>query len=127
MSAAHAPARARLEELRLRFDQVALAHSSLNAVVVFRPDLFREEAERQAQDRYGKAAEPGWDSNTQDLADESIGPYDAARHAADWERWIPPESGSIEQIGGERYWAHVIRAYDWPGSHEVQPDTEIWR
>ena len=48
----------RLQELRSRFDHTAFEHPDLDAVVVYRPDLRREEADRQARNLHVKPVDP---------------------------------------------------------------------
>ena len=49
MSATQITDPVRLEELRNRFDSDSFDHPSVDGVVVYRPDLRRKEAERQAR------------------------------------------------------------------------------
>jgi hypothetical protein len=44
----------------------------------------------------------------------------------DWERWVPPDVNSIEQLGGQVYWVRVIRANEHPELCDPGGD-ELWR
>jgi hypothetical protein len=101
---------ARLEELSRRFDRAAVEYPNVDAVVVWRPDLRREEAERQARNLHCNPADPASENFGQELAEQTRGEYAAMMYAVACEAWVPPTSASIEQLGGQTYWAHVIRA-----------------
>ncbi|MCI0460798.1 MAG: hypothetical protein L0Z62_27940 [Gemmataceae bacterium] len=127
MSATQAPDPARLEELRRRFDHAACDHPNVDAVVVWRPDLRREETERQAHNLHAKPADPASDNYAAELTEQMRGAYAAMRCALEWEEWIPPSSGSIEQLGGQRYWSRVIRADEYPELCDLPADSKLWQ
>src|SRR5258708_7370956 len=94
---------ARLEELRTRFDRVAVDHPSVEAVVEYRPDLRHEQCEREALNLYVKPADPASDTYYLERAEESKGYYTAMRAALAGEERIPPLQLTIEEDGRQLY------------------------
>jgi hypothetical protein len=112
MSAAQAPDPARLDELRRRFEKAAYDFPSVEAVVVYQPDLRSEETERQARESlarmaHSEAVDPDLQS-AEGLAESTKCAYEAARYAVELDEWIPPFNKPIDQLGGQLYWAHGV-------------------
>jgi hypothetical protein len=117
VSAAQAFNLARLEELRTRFEKAAYDFPSLDAVVVYRPDLRREEAERQARNRHLRPIDPTSESCGVEQVAQTRDPFAAGRCDMEWgEEWIPPFRSSIGQRRCQQYWSRVFRAREY---HEL--------
>jgi hypothetical protein len=95
------PNRVPLDELYRRFDQAACDHPNVDAVVVYRPDLRSQEAERWAQGLYFNPAETASDNFAGDVSIQTRFHYAATRRSMNWDLWIPPSEKSIEQLGGQ--------------------------
>lgn len=89
MSTIQSPDPSRLEELRRRFADAAYNHPGLDALVVFRPDFRRLEAEQQARNFISH-------------------PHEAARCAAEINALIPPSDEILNMLGRQERWSHVV-------------------
>jgi hypothetical protein len=118
-----APELAQFKELRVRFNQSAFDFPNIDAVVVSRPDLRREDTERQARQFHAKSA-------ADDLQTEPLGQtsdrHEAMRSAVTWEKWLPPFCRSIEQLGYQTYWTRVLRAGEYPEFCSPVADGDAW-
>ncbi len=114
MSATQAPDLARLEEYRGLFQKSAIEFPNLNAIVVFRPDLRRKEAEREAQKFHAKPPDSAPEILDSVLPEQTGDPYAAMRSAVVWESWVPESTGNIEQLGYQSYWTRVLGAGEFP-------------
>ncbi|HEV3260886.1 MAG TPA: hypothetical protein VG013_28800, partial [Gemmataceae bacterium] len=99
---------ARLERLRHRLENAAYDFPGVDAVVVFRPDLRRDEAERQARNFRSH-------------------PHEAARYAGQLVEWIPPSNKRINELGGQMYWDHIDIDNMDPGLCRAPAFREFWR
>ncbi len=127
MTAGQAPDTARLEELRRRFDETAYTFPRVDAVVVFRPDLRREEAERQGRDSHFRPADPSSDNFAAEHAAQTRSTYAAIRAATEWNAWIPPSDRTIGQLGDQTYWERLLRADECPDFRGPPARIELWR
>jgi hypothetical protein len=84
-------------------------------------------AEEQARNRHLRAADPASENLAAEHSRETRGRYAAIRCAMDWDRWIPPSPGSIEQLGGQVYWTRVLSSEESPESCGPPPCTELWK
>jgi hypothetical protein len=128
MSDAPAPDPARLKELHRRFETAALDHPDVEAVVVYRPDLRREEAERQSLALFVTPADPASNNYHLERLAEVKGTYEAMRFALACREWIPPTGDSIEQLGFQGYGGYLLRigASECPVLGGLPPDSERW-
>jgi hypothetical protein len=101
MSTTKAPDLARLEALRGRFEDVALKHPGVNALVVYQPDIRREDTQRQVQEALERRAESNYAGAGERL-------WEAARFAHRSAEWVPPFAQSVEELGCQTYWTGRI-------------------
>jgi hypothetical protein len=117
----------RLEELKSRFDRAAFDHPRVDAVVVYRPDLRREEAEREARNLYVRPADPASENYGAELNEQMRGTHAAISCAIEWESWIPGEDKSIHQLGSKEYWPRVIKGNEYPEFPGPATCKSLWR
>ena len=119
---------ARLERLYRKFDRAAFGHPGIDAEVVFRPDLRRDEAELHARDLLNvRAADPASVNFAAEQSEQMRATYAAARCVAEWDPWVPPSEESIEQVGCEKYWVRVIAANEFPEFPGPGECSQLWR
>jgi hypothetical protein len=127
MSAVQAFDRVSFEELHKRFHVAACEHPSIDAVVVFRPDLREEETERQAKALLVQLADPLSANYSQQRSNECKGIHAAIGLTQLWDKWIPPLYNNIEQIGGIKYWSRVLKAEEDPELGSVPALAHVWQ
>lgn len=126
MSSGQIPIISPLVELCRRFDLVATNYPSVDAVVVYRPDVRSSEAESQARKLFVKPANPDSEHYAIELAEQNGGTHSARACAMQWDRWIPPSNGSIEQLGGQTYWARILSTEEFPISDVSPYQHDMW-
>jgi hypothetical protein len=126
MSALQALDPARLDKLRRRFNEAAYNFPTVDAVVVYRPDPHREEAERQARSLYVKPANPASEHFAEEWAEQTRGTHEAMRRALNWEHWVPPTTSTIGELGGQAYWRRIIRDHEEPEFCGPPAGSELW-
>jgi hypothetical protein len=126
MSSGQIPIISSLVELCRRFDLAAAKYPCVDAVVVYRPDIRSSAAESQARKLFVKPANPDSEHYAIELAEQNGGTHRARGCAMQWVRWIPPSDGSIEQLGGQTYWARILSTDEFP-SPDVSPEqNDMW-
>jgi hypothetical protein len=116
----------RLGELRDRFDRAACNHPNVDAVVVYRPDLRREEVEREGRSLLIEPSDAEIEISAAERIEQRKRAHAARLLALATEYWIPPSDKSIEQLGGQEYWCREIRASEYPEICGLPANSLIW-
>src|SRR5262249_30082623 len=127
--AAQSPEPARLEALLQRFENAAYEFPCVDAAVVYRPDLRRDEAQRLFADPYYRPIElmdPGPESDVEQLAASPRITHDAVRFALELDGWIPAWDKSVEQLGLRVYWTRRIVEFVNRGA-DAPVNRELWQ
>jgi hypothetical protein len=127
MADAHALDPLQLEKLCQKFEEAAYSHPTLDAVVVYRPDLRLQETERQARNWYFKEADTTSENSAVEFAKQTRSEYEVMRSTRVWEDWIPPTDKNIMQLGAEEYWTRIIRSNEYPEFGGPPARCDLWK
>lgn len=108
---------ARLEDLRRRFESAAFEFPAVEAYLVFRPDLRRDEADRESRLLLVTSANPDSENVSQELLAETKSIHEAMRLSIACQNWMPSGATTIEGMKLQRYFGHTL---DLEGKNTVQ-------